>query len=57
MGVKPVDTAVAVQTPQAIGPALARWQGIVDDVVVRAITAHDTIDDHVALVRALRIGR
>jgi alkanesulfonate monooxygenase SsuD/methylene tetrahydromethanopterin reductase-like flavin-dependent oxidoreductase (luciferase family) len=52
MGVKPVDTAIAAQTPQEIAPALARWRGAVDDVVLRAITAADTADEHLELVRA-----
>jgi alkanesulfonate monooxygenase SsuD/methylene tetrahydromethanopterin reductase-like flavin-dependent oxidoreductase (luciferase family) len=54
MGVKPVDTAVAVQRPEALGPALAAWQGVVDEVVIRAITAGDTVEENLALVRAAR---
>lgn len=54
MGVKPVDTCIAVTGAEAIAPALAAWQGVVDEVVLRAITAADTIEDHVALVRAAR---
>lgn len=54
MGVKPEDTAIAAQTPDAIAPALARWRGVVDGVVIRAVTARDTADEHVALVRATR---
>lgn len=53
MGVKPLDTAIAAPSPSAIAPALARWQGAVDEVVVRAVTAQDTVDDHVVLVRAV----
>jgi alkanesulfonate monooxygenase SsuD/methylene tetrahydromethanopterin reductase-like flavin-dependent oxidoreductase (luciferase family) len=54
MGVKPVDTAIAAETPQAIAPALARWQDAVDEVVLRAITAGDTAEQHLELVRAAR---
>jgi alkanesulfonate monooxygenase SsuD/methylene tetrahydromethanopterin reductase-like flavin-dependent oxidoreductase (luciferase family) len=54
MGVKPVDTAIAAQTAQAVAPALARWQGAVDDVVLRAITAAETADDYLELVRAAK---
>ena len=54
MGVKPVETAIAAETPEAIAPALARWQGVVDEVVLRAITGADTVEETVALVRAAR---
>jgi alkanesulfonate monooxygenase SsuD/methylene tetrahydromethanopterin reductase-like flavin-dependent oxidoreductase (luciferase family) len=52
MGVKPETTAIAAHTPGDIAPALARWHGVVDEVVLRAITAADTVDETVALVRA-----
>jgi alkanesulfonate monooxygenase SsuD/methylene tetrahydromethanopterin reductase-like flavin-dependent oxidoreductase (luciferase family) len=54
MGVDPVTTAIAAKTPEAIGPTLAAWRGAVDEVVLRAITASDTLEEHVALVRAAR---
>jgi alkanesulfonate monooxygenase SsuD/methylene tetrahydromethanopterin reductase-like flavin-dependent oxidoreductase (luciferase family) len=54
MGVKPVDTGIAAPTPEAVGPALARWQGVVDEIVVRAITARDTVEENLGLVRAAR---
>lgn len=54
MGLKPVDTAVMAETAAAIGPALAAWNGVIDEVVVRAITAQDTLEDHLALVRGAR---
>jgi alkanesulfonate monooxygenase SsuD/methylene tetrahydromethanopterin reductase-like flavin-dependent oxidoreductase (luciferase family) len=54
MGVKPETTAIAAHTPQEIVAALAKWQGVVDEVVLRAITATDTVDDTLTLVRAAR---
>ena len=54
MGLKPVDTAIAVQRPEALGPALGAWRGVVDEVVIRAITATDTLEEHLALLRAAR---
>ena len=54
MGVKPVETSIAVQRPDEVGPALARWEGVLDEVVVRAITATDTVDENVALIRAAK---
>jgi alkanesulfonate monooxygenase SsuD/methylene tetrahydromethanopterin reductase-like flavin-dependent oxidoreductase (luciferase family) len=53
-GLKPVDTGIAVQTPDAVAPALRKWEGAMDDVVVRAITAKDTLDETLALLRAAR---
>ena len=52
MGLKPIETAIAADTPDAIKRGLARWQGAVDDIVIRAVTAKDTVEDHLALVRA-----
>lgn len=52
MGVKPVDTAIAAPAPDGIKRALAAWDGAVDEVVLRAITPKDTVEDHLALVRA-----
>ncbi|HET6366812.1 MAG TPA: hypothetical protein VFG27_06275, partial [Pseudomonadales bacterium] len=52
MGVKPVDTCIAAMTPDAIPRALEAWKGAVDEVVLRAITAKDTVEENLALVRA-----
>jgi alkanesulfonate monooxygenase SsuD/methylene tetrahydromethanopterin reductase-like flavin-dependent oxidoreductase (luciferase family) len=52
MGVKPVDTAIAATSPDGIKQALKAWAGAVDEVVLRAITAEDTVEEHLALVRA-----
>jgi hypothetical protein len=54
MGVKPETTAVAAHTPEDIKTALAKWAGVVDEVVLRSITVNDTVDETLALVRAAR---
>lgn len=54
MGTKPEDTAIAVPTAADVKPALAKWQGAVDEVVLRAVTAEDTIAETLALVRAAK---
>ena len=54
MGVKPLETAIAAQGPEAIAPALTRWRGAVDEVVLRAVPAQDTVEETVALARAAR---
>jgi alkanesulfonate monooxygenase SsuD/methylene tetrahydromethanopterin reductase-like flavin-dependent oxidoreductase (luciferase family) len=52
MGVKPIDTAIAATSPDGIKAALKAWDGAVDEVVLRAIVAKDTVEEHLALVRA-----
>ena len=54
MGVKPVETAVAAQSAGAMAPALGAWQGVVDEIVLRAITGEDTVEENVALLRAAK---
>ncbi|MBI2525919.1 MAG: LLM class flavin-dependent oxidoreductase [Candidatus Rokubacteria bacterium] len=54
MGVKPVDTAVAAQSPEAIAAALGKWAGAVDEVVLRALTAGDTVEETLTLLRAAK---
>ena len=54
MGVKPVETAIAVTDPASVPAALARWRGAVDEVVLRAITAKDTVEENLVLLRAAK---
>ena len=54
MGVKPTDTAIAGATPEAIQAGLGKWRGIVDELVIRSITAKDSVEENTALVRAAR---
>jgi alkanesulfonate monooxygenase SsuD/methylene tetrahydromethanopterin reductase-like flavin-dependent oxidoreductase (luciferase family) len=52
MGVPPADTCIAADSATAIGEGLARWNGVIDEVVVRGITANDTLDEILALIAA-----
>jgi alkanesulfonate monooxygenase SsuD/methylene tetrahydromethanopterin reductase-like flavin-dependent oxidoreductase (luciferase family) len=54
MGVPAAATAVTGNTSEALQDSLAAWNGIVDEVVVRAITVADTTEDVVALIEATR---
>ena len=54
MGVKPVDTGIIGDKPEVVKQALAKWQGAVDEVVLRAITGRDTVEENLALVRAAK---
>src|SRR5438034_1052457 len=53
MGVKPVETAIAASSAGGLAAALPNWQGAVDEIVLRAITGTDTIDENLALLRAI----
>jgi alkanesulfonate monooxygenase SsuD/methylene tetrahydromethanopterin reductase-like flavin-dependent oxidoreductase (luciferase family) len=52
MGVKPIETTIMAETPEALRAAVACWDGIVDELVLRAITPADTVEQVSALVRA-----
>ena len=52
MGVKPADTGIAASSAADIKTGLAAWQGAVDEIVLRAIVAKDTAEDHLTLLRA-----
>jgi alkanesulfonate monooxygenase SsuD/methylene tetrahydromethanopterin reductase-like flavin-dependent oxidoreductase (luciferase family) len=54
MGVKPIDTTIMAETPEALRAAIARWHGAVDELVLRAITPTDSVEETLALVRAAR---
>ena len=55
MGVKPVDTAIAAPDARhPCRPRSRRWRGAVDEVVLRAITAKDTVEENLVLLRAAK---
>jgi alkanesulfonate monooxygenase SsuD/methylene tetrahydromethanopterin reductase-like flavin-dependent oxidoreductase (luciferase family) len=54
MGVAPVQTAIAARSPDEVPRALEQWEGAVDEVVLRAITAKETLEEHEALLRAAK---
>jgi alkanesulfonate monooxygenase SsuD/methylene tetrahydromethanopterin reductase-like flavin-dependent oxidoreductase (luciferase family) len=54
MGVKPIDTTIMAETPEALRAGIARWNGVVDELVLRAITPADTVDEVLAVVRAAK---
>jgi alkanesulfonate monooxygenase SsuD/methylene tetrahydromethanopterin reductase-like flavin-dependent oxidoreductase (luciferase family) len=53
MAVTPLETAIVARSVDALAPALGKWQGVVDEVVLRAITGTDTVDENLALLRAV----
>lgn len=52
MRVRPVDTVVVGLQPEAIGRGLAEFDGKLDEVVLRAIVADETLDSYRALLDA-----
>jgi alkanesulfonate monooxygenase SsuD/methylene tetrahydromethanopterin reductase-like flavin-dependent oxidoreductase (luciferase family) len=52
MGASPMDTSIAVDTPEEVPKALGVWDGVLDDLVIRVIPAADTAEDHLTVVRA-----
>jgi alkanesulfonate monooxygenase SsuD/methylene tetrahydromethanopterin reductase-like flavin-dependent oxidoreductase (luciferase family) len=54
MGVKPEGTAVVADTPAEIARALARWEGAIDEVVLRALPGDEGVDSTLALLRAAK---
>lgn len=54
MGATPMQTAIAAQSADAIPLALKTWQGAVDEVVLRAITGRETVEETLALLRATK---
>ncbi len=54
MKVAPIETAVAADSVADVAPALEAWRGVVDELVLRAITGTETVDEYLALVRAAK---
>ena len=54
MGTPAVGTAVTGETPQDIQRGLSAWDGVVDEVIVRAVVARDTGEEVLDLVEAAR---
>lgn len=52
MGVSAFDTAVTGSTADEIERGLAAWDGVLDEVVVRCVPAHDTVKDVQAVLEA-----
>jgi hypothetical protein len=51
-GLPALQTGIVVNTEKELKSALDAWDGMVDEVVVRAITASDSLDETMALVQA-----
>ena len=54
MGTPAVGTAVTGETREDIQRGLAVWDGVVDEVIVRAVVAHDAVEKVLDLVEAAR---
>ncbi|HEV2067149.1 MAG TPA: LLM class flavin-dependent oxidoreductase [Thermomicrobiales bacterium] len=56
LGVRAIDTAIRSSTPAGIRDGIARYDGTLDEIVIRAITAKDTIEEYLELMDAV-MGR
>src|SRR5215468_3171765 len=54
MGVKPEATAVIADTSADVARALTRWDGVLDEIVLRALPADDGVESTLALLRAAK---
>jgi hypothetical protein len=54
MGVKPETTAIIASKPEEVRAQLAQWNGVLDEVIFRAIVANDTVEENMILVRAAK---
>lgn len=52
-GVQAIDTAIRADTPARIREGVARYDGTLDEIVIRAITANDAIDEYLELMEAV----
>ncbi|HVB63995.1 MAG TPA: LLM class flavin-dependent oxidoreductase [Nitrolancea sp.] len=52
MGIEPVEAGLRGETADDIRSGLDRWEGLLDEIVVRSITANDTLEETLELVRA-----
>ena len=53
LGVAAIDTTVAGESPAEIYEGLDRYSGILDEIVVRAITSDDTAEEYLRLIDAI----
>lgn len=56
MGVPAAATAVTGDSAEDIQRGLDAWNGVVDEVVVRALPAHDLVEETVAILNAAKPG-
>ncbi len=54
MGMKPVETCIAAHNPAEVTMGLGKWKGAVDEVVLRAITGEDTVEENLKLLHAAK---
>jgi hypothetical protein len=56
MGAQPTDTCVQGADAAELRDGIERFEAVLDETVVRAITRDDSLDDLVALARACAPG-
>jgi alkanesulfonate monooxygenase SsuD/methylene tetrahydromethanopterin reductase-like flavin-dependent oxidoreductase (luciferase family) len=56
MEVAAIDTGISAGTAEEVRDGLRAWKGVVDEVVVRALPAHDRPEEALAILEAARAG-
>jgi alkanesulfonate monooxygenase SsuD/methylene tetrahydromethanopterin reductase-like flavin-dependent oxidoreductase (luciferase family) len=56
MGVGGVDASIAANDKAEVRERLKAWDGVLDEIVIRSITANDTLEETLALVDAAAPG-
>ncbi len=56
MGVSAMGASISADSTEAIQQRLAAWDGVVDEVVVRAIIANNTVEEVQEIIEAARPG-
>lgn len=54
LGTGPLEAAVRATTPEQVRQGLAVWDGLADEVVIRALTADNAVDDVLAILEAAK---
>lgn len=52
LGIQAIDTTIRSDAPEGIRAGVARYDGTVDELVIRAITANDSAEEYVELMEA-----
>lgn len=53
MGVRAVETAASAENADALRDALSAFEAVLDETVARAVTAAETLEEYLALLRAI----
>lgn len=56
LGIDPLDTVLPARGDEGIAPGVAAYTAVVDELVLRAITPTETLDEHLRFVESARVA-